>query len=178
MDEPLQANSSNEMRFYLLITRCEACGAGPWEVLWFDGPGEPGGVRRAHAHCTHCRGLRDFSYVSSYEPADPASPCINPTDEPSRLIDLDLWLGLYFTLVDQAESHQDPAEAHKLLVQAALCLAEALKFYGPDDAPPESAFFSETTRQAFRRNPQSFTRQRLRDLQAKLPPCPPWPQET
>ena len=53
--------------------------------------------------------------------------------------------------------------------QAALCLAEALKFYGQEEMPAESAFHKAESLAAFRNNPANFARTRLRELQAMLP---------
>jgi len=176
MQQPLAVHSSNEVQYYLLATPCEVCGKGP-SVLHAIAPGDkPQDVSVAKATCQACGSGRLLAFVSKYEPTDPDSPCISPIDEPSEVVDLDQWLGLYYQLADQADREDYPPRAHELNIRAALCLAEALKFYdSEDELPPESAFFSETTLVAFRQHPQNFPRQLLRDLQAKLPPRPDWP---
>ena len=176
MSQPLHVHSPNEVRYYLLATPCEVCGAGPC-VLHAVVPGRtPDEPALARATCQACRSGRILAFVSEYAPADADSPCISPVDEPSSVVDLDQWLGLYYQLHDLADRQQDPHRARQMTIDAALCLAEALKFYGDDELPPESAFFTEATLSAFREHPQNFPRQLLRDLQAKLPPAPAWPE--
>ena len=48
----------------------------------------------------------------------------------------------------------------------------ALKFYAGDDLPPASALFTEGGRRVFAEHPEKFARQRLCDMQAKLPALP------
>ena len=176
MSQPLQVHSPNEVRYYLLATPCEACGTGPC-VLHAVVPGRtPHEPALARATCQACRSGRILPFVSEYAPADADSPCISPVDEPSSVVDLDQWLGLYYQLHDLADRQEDPHRARQVTIDAALCLAEALKFYEDDELPPESAFFTEATLSAFREHPQNFPRQLLRDLQAKLPPAPAWPE--
>jgi len=69
----------------------------------------------------------------------------------------------------QGSSASSPAETRRNARQAALCLAEALKFHGQEELPPESAFFCEASRAAYRANPANYARTRLRELQALLP---------
>jgi len=58
----------------------------------------------------------------------------------------------------------------RLQVQSAACLAEALKFYDPDnDLPPEEAFFTAESRRQFRARPELFARDRIIGLRARLP---------
>ncbi len=178
MSQPLQVHSSNEVRYYLLATPCEVCDAGPC-VLHAAVPGpSPAEPQLARATCQACQSGRILPFVSEYEPADPDSPCISPVDEPSSVVDLDQWLGLYYQLAELADRQDDSRRARRTTIEAALCLAEALKFYEEEDdeLPPQSAFFTDATRQAFRDHPQNFPRQLLRDLQAKLPPTPDWPE--
>ena len=176
MQQPLHVHSSNEVRYYLLATPCEVCGAGPCVLHAVVPADEPGRCSLARAACQACRSGRILPFVSEYEPAEPASPCVSPVDEPSLVVDLAQWLGIYYQLADEAHREQNPRRAHRLSIESSLCLAEALKFYESDDElPPESAFFTEVTLAAFRQHPQNFPRQLLRDIQAKLPPLPDWP---
>jgi hypothetical protein len=102
--------------------------------------------------------------------AELADKIVNPTDEPSRIIDLGQWLSLFYLLVDSAQRAGKGLEARRLTFQAAQCVEEALKFYGPEDeSPPEGAFASAASRRAFAEHPERFARQRLRDIRGKLP---------
>lgn len=95
---------------------------------------------------------------------------INTSNAPSRLIDVGQWLVLFRVLLESAGSETDRRRARLLGFEAAQCLEEALKFYGPDnDLPPESACFSEGSLQRLRHHPQLFARSRLVNLRAKLP---------
>ncbi len=178
MQEPLQVHSANEVRYYLLATPCEVCGAGPCVMHAATPPADDSDAEHARATCQACQAGRVLPFVSEYQPADPDTPCISPTDEPSTVVDLDQWLGLFYQLSDFAARQSDPHEARLLTMRSTMCLAEALKFYEDDDdeMPPASAFFNDTSRLAFHEHPQNFTRQLLRDLQAKLPPAPAWPE--
>jgi len=55
-----------------------------------------------------------------------------------------------------------------------MCLEEALKFYKDQecDLPADDAFFVESSRDHYRKNPEHFSRQRLLALRAKLPSIP------
>jgi hypothetical protein len=171
VDEPLQAHTLNEVRYYLMVTPCQACGKGPWEVLTPNGTAAAEPVGLARARCRHCGAEREFRFR-----CDAPSPThgveaetINPTDEPSRIVDLGEWLSLFYLLIEAAASQESKPATRREGYRAALCLAEALKFYGDDELPPASAFFSERSAAAYRQHPESFARQRLRDMQAKLP---------
>lgn len=175
MQQTLQVHSVNEMRYYLLATPCEVCRTGPCVMHSVVPAGDDGQATIARATCQACQSGRMLAFVSEFQ-ADDDSPCISPTDEPSEAVDLDQWLGLFYQLSDFATAEADPVKARQMSAQAALCLAEALKFYEDDDElPPESSFFSDTTRDAFHMHPQNFARQLLMDMQAKLPPTPAWP---
>ena len=178
MAEPLKVQSSNELQYYLMVTPCDQCQAGVWELRGSVQPGSPGSVRSAPARCRHCQGERDFTFISQAEPSDPDSLAISPSDEPGTLIDLDQWLALAYLMLDQA-TRQEGVDAHQSQIRAALCFAEAMKFYGTDDElPPAEAFFHEQTAQAFHEHPEAFARQHLQDQLTKLPPPPAWSQDT
>jgi hypothetical protein len=175
MDEPLRAHTPNELRFYLMVSPCPQCG-GPWEPVWpASRPAglDPGGDRAREAtvaaRCKRCRTERafrvrwDHDVPSEGEGAD----CINPTGKPSRIIDLGQWVSLYWLFADSPAS--SPAEGRRIARTAHLCLDEALKFYGADEFPPDSALFTGASLSAYREHPENYARQRLRDLQAKLP---------
>jgi len=129
-------------------------------------------VLQAEVSCNHCHSRRPLTFISQFSVSQdpPESETINPTDQPSRLIDLGQWLSLFYLLVEIAARETHPAESRRISFRAALCLAEALKFYsGDDELPPAEAFFTADTREAFGRYPEKFARQRLRDMRAKLP---------
>ena len=172
--EPLRANSWSEAYLYLKVTPCTDCASGPWEL---DTPDDAtgDGPRRLRAHCAHCGAAREFTFECDPTDADAAieglslEP-VNPSDEPSRIIDLGQWLSLFYTFVDSATKTADKGEARRLTFQAAQCLDEALKFYAPDDdLPPESAFFTDRSRQAFADHTGKFAREKLRLMRRKLP---------
>ena len=144
MSEPLQAHSVNEARYYLKVTPCPACGKGPWEVD--EQPSDGGEGAAFNGHCRHCGAKQEFRFRCAKGRGDTGDDeVINPTDEPSTLVDLRQWLSLFYALIEAATREPSRPEARRIGYRAALCLAEALKFYGDDELPPESAFFTETT---------------------------------
>jgi hypothetical protein len=169
MDEPLPAFTRNEVWCYLRVTPCPSCGHGPWEVQREDADGR---ALALLCRCRKCgREMRlDFTAACDQPDAGAAAEVLNPTDEPSRIIDLAQWVGLFHRLVEQAARDASKTHARRAGLQAALCLAEALKFHvAGQDEPPETAFFNETTRRAFREHPERFSHSRLRELQGRLP---------
>ena len=172
MSDPLTAASLAEVETYLQVHPCPACQQGPWRA---ELPEAMSGVDprlTVPARCLHCGREQALQFVvrnPQIRPDDPTAP-INPDPEPSRIVDLAQWLGLFQTYLEQASRHPDKGQARWLGYRAKLCLGEALKFYDDDDQlPAESAFFSDASRQAYRRHTERFARQRLRDLQARLP---------
>jgi hypothetical protein len=169
---PLRAYTFREAQYYLTVTCCQHCGKGPWLIDdTAVGPAATGGLTLITGRCKNCQAQREFSFVCDYElPRDGAElELINPTDQPSRIVDLGQWLSVFYLLVESAASDDSSVGTRRSGYQAALCLAEALKFYGDDELPPASAFFSETTAAIFRSHPEKFARQKLRDMQSKLP---------
>ena len=172
MDEPLPAHTLNEVRYYLMVTPCAACGNGPYAADEIRQPPENPSVVVVEAHCEHCDAKRSFAATTQHELPETGvrAEIINPGREPSRIVDLGQWLGLFYLLVESAFSADKPVETRRLGYRASLCLSEALKFYGLDDElPPGSAFFVPGTIEAYRNNPEKFARQKLRDMQTKLP---------
>jgi hypothetical protein len=173
--EPLRANSWTEAYFYLKVTACESCSQGPWELQDEQpGPDDPE-ERMLRARCLHCGARRQFLFrrrrpdrqARRLEGLDLEH--LNPTDEPSRIIDLGQWLSLFYALVDSAAKDPDKQRTRRLTFQAAQCLDEALKFYGDHDLPPASAFFTDRSRQAYADHPEKFARERLRQMRSRLP---------
>jgi hypothetical protein len=181
MDEPLQAHTPNELEYYLRVTPCARCGHGPL-VPQRPEPADAGAaedgdpappLRQAsvRTRCKRCGHHQTFHFGWQYDvPDGPGdADCINPSDQPSRIIDLGQWLGLYYMFAEAAAPADSPAEARRAYRQAAMCLAEALKFHGPEELPPEAAFFREASLTAYRANPANYARTRLRELEAVLP---------
>jgi ribosomal protein L37E len=177
MDQPLQVHSPNEIPYYLMVTSCAKCGhgplvpqdpqAGPADVAEGDAGADECSVQ---ARCRRCGAEHAFRFRWPQDTAAGApAEGVSPTDQPSRAIGLGQWVGLYSYFSDASSSADSPAESRALARQASLCLAEALKFYGREELPPESAFYCETSRAAFRANPANYARTRLRELQALLP---------
>jgi len=169
--EPLEAHTFNEVCYYLAVTSCQACGKGPWEIDHSELPDPATRTTTVEAHCRNCAGRRSFAFTCRHDsPREgPEAETINPLAEPSRIIDLAQWLSLFYLLAESAAADAAPTATRQKGYQMALCLAEALKFYGDDELPPESAFFTAATADIFRRHPERFARQKLRDIQAKLP---------
>jgi hypothetical protein len=153
-----------DQRVLTVPVTCRACGRSA--VFQFDtgrlGPGEST--------------LEGFAELGA--PAGSQTvPAINPTERPSRVIDVAGWLTLFAMLQDEARPSEDEtrtardrATVRRLQIQASACLGEALKFYDADnDLPPEDAFFSKRSRRQFRQHPELFARDRLIGLRAKLP---------
>jgi len=178
MDEPLRAQTPNEVPYYLMVTSCAGCGRGslapveppePAGDALRQGPGPREAV--VYARCRRCGRDHTFRFRWQHDvPAAADDPDgINPTDQPSRIIDLGQWVGLYCHFSDASSSAEPPGESRRLARRAALCLAEALKFHAGAELPPESAFSCEASAAAYRQNPANYARTRLRELQALLP---------
>jgi len=175
----LQARTANEARYYLMVTPCPKCGKGPWVFGSADqtfSPADQGQqaspAMTVKATCRACSGPQEFTFQVQHDVplTGSDSETINPASAPSELIDLAGWLSLFYLLLERASTSPDHIVSRKAGYQAALCLGEALKFYADDeDLPPESAFFTPTSQAIYREHPDNFSRQRLRDMQGKLP---------
>ncbi len=96
---------------------------------------------------------------------------VNPTDEPSHIVDVGQWIMLFRMITEAASKETDKTQARHLGIEAAQCLEEALKFYDEvdNDLPPPEAVFTDASRERFRKVPQQFSKRRLIDLRSKLP---------
>lgn len=160
-----------------MATRCQSCGKGPVQAAGHEAlalPGAPG--RKLTARCQSCGYEQVFVFdlsdvADAGVPSQGEPPHINPSNEPSRAIDLAQWLMLFEAIVRAADQQADPAESRRLGYEAAQCLEEALKFYpaGDSEWPEESAFFHDWTLDRFRSHKHLFARTRLVDLRQKLP---------
>jgi hypothetical protein len=172
---PLPAVSVIERHFYLMVAQCSQCGKGPFKLVSTEKvPDQP--VDIWYVQCRQCRaGLRLVFdrkplLVDEIESAADSLPEVNPSDRPSRLIDLGQWLGLFHRILAAASEEKDRKESQRLGYEATLCLEEALKFYIPEsDLPPAEAFWTDISKQRLREHPELFVRQRLLQMREKLP---------
>ncbi len=175
-EEPLVAHSLAEAYLYLMATSCPACGRGP-----LKGADARLVDREKHATvvviaatCDACRQAIEPMFKLSGHPSPETrdSPTVvNPTDEPSRILDAGQWITLFRMITEAAAKTADKAQARHLGLEAAQCLEEALKFYDDvdNDLPSTEALFTQASRQRFRDHPEQFSRRRLIELRSKLP---------
>jgi hypothetical protein len=174
--DPLVAHSLAEVYLYLMAMHCSGCDSGPVEGTEPrpDGSTEELQLLLA-ARCTACgreQRLRfSLPHGTGKDPSKPdAVPVVNPTSEPSRIIDVAQWLTLFRSLAEAASRLPNPQEMRRVGIEAAQCLEEALKFYEPDnDLPPGDALYTAASRRRLREHPQEFSRQRLVELRSRLP---------
>lgn len=170
------AHSLSEAYFYLMATSCTRCGQGP--LRGADAKSSQVGDGRAGVSIAFtCRACGAAGGNLFQLPAGHAAsvaeqyPKVNPTDEPSRILDVAQWLTLFRMITQAASTESDKVAARQLGLEAAQCLEEALKFYddSESDLPPRHAFFHEASRSRYQLEPQQFSRRRLLDLRSKLP---------
>ena len=174
-DEALHAHSLAEVRLYLRVAPCAQCGKGP---LRLEGaPRRVDNETLLHEICISCSTCA-ATWSWSVEligdrpggaPSDEVT--INPSSEPSRIIDLGQWLVLVSLLLDEVTRESNKTHARELGLSAARCLDEALKFYTDEDndLPPPEAFFDAASQRRFRESPEQFSRQRVAGLKSGLP---------
>jgi hypothetical protein len=188
--QPVPVHSLTEASLYVMLVACDECGGSVWPRL-AEGTG-PDETRTLTVPITchscgrsecirfdvtridppECRGGLQ-AWVEELQGGQ--TPPINPTQEPSRAIDVAGWLMVHAMLSDanRALTLLDTADRgllRSMQMQAGECIDEALKFYDLDnDLPPEDAFFTEAGRRQFREHPELFLRQRLVSLRMKMP---------
>jgi hypothetical protein len=187
-------HSLTEARLYIKAKSCGSCSVGPLVLneagSCYDAGRESLTVPVACSHCGHGEHVVfDTEEVDRRGPVlgmlfelrdacrQPAAQIINPTREPSRIIDVAGWLMLHTMLAQEARATaaesmnlSKRAAVRRMQVEAGQCLDEALKFYDEDnDLPPQEAFFSEQGYRQFRDRPELFTRQRLIELRSQFP---------
>jgi hypothetical protein len=99
------------------------------------------------------------------------SAVVNPTDEPSRLLDVGQWIMLFRMIVEAASRETNKVQVRHFGIEAAQCLEEALKFYDEvgNDLPPPEALFTDASRERFQEHPEQYSRRRLLELRSRLP---------
>ena len=174
--EALATHSLAEAYLYLMVTPCRECGKGPLRAddARPEDEDKPTVRLTLRVTCSACDQREDMTFVIPADTArvgDDTSTTINPTDEPSRIIDVAQWITLFRTITEAASRQTDKQEARRLGIEAAQCLEEAIKFYrdADNDLPPGEAFFHEQSRKRFHDHPERFSRRRLIDLRGKLP---------
>lgn len=175
-DQQLHAKSLAEAFFYLLVTPCRICAQGPLRAELARGAEQTQGHWQIiiPSLCKECGEEYEHTFLLDEKPntLSPTDvPTINETNDSSRLIDVGQWIVLFRMITEAASGERDKQHARQLGIEAAMCLEEALKFYRDEesDLPADGAFFVESSRQHYRKNPDHFSRQRLLDLRAKLP---------
>lgn len=187
-------HSFAEAYLYLLLNRCLGCGGGALGMDWNRVTQDPeretitavftckvcgrAGSFRFDARQVDLEAVRMSDFAAWEKPgSQPVVPPVNPTDEPSRVIDVAGWLTLFGVLSEKARQVareaikvRDRAVVRQLQIQAGQCIDEALAFFLEDnDLPPREAFFSEESWRQFMERPALFVRDRLLDLRSKLP---------
>ncbi len=174
-DPPADAvplHSVQEEYFYLMVNPC-ACGM-PWRTG--DQQAAPGGgglVHPVHATCPGCGAERTFTFALRQRP-EAARPApvreVNPTDEPSRAIDLGQWMTLARFYLARIERLRDAVAKAQSLLDARQCLEEALKFFPPAaETAPADALWTDAGRHVAAETPDLLTRPRIETMLARLP---------
>ncbi len=176
--KPLHAHSFAEVSLHLMATPCKQCACGPLRAADFSPRGLKSAARTrgdttVTAVCRACGHAHEFEFAlpqgAPVEDPDDLYPIINPTDQPSAIIDVGQWITLFRMILTAASKETDKIEARRLGYEAALCLEEAIKFYDDNELPPEDAVFCDATRARLREHPEQFAKQRLRNMRARLP---------
>jgi hypothetical protein len=174
--EALPAHGVAEAYLYLMATSCDACGKGPLRADEPDAATPPGGdaVLSLSVRCGACGRDRVYTFAVPRGPTvarDAALFEVNPTTEPSRILDVGQWIMLHLLHAESARHESNKHEARGMRLRAGQCLEEALKFYsdGDNDLPPPDAFFCESSRRRFRDHPERFSRRRIINLRRRLP---------
>jgi len=171
----LPARSIIERHFYLMVTQCEHCELGPFDLVSSERTGDDR-IDIWYVRCRSCRTGRRLMFdrskllVEERESTESALPVVNPTERASELLDVGQWLALFHAIISAAAEQTDRKEAQRLGYEATLCLEEALKFYSPDsELPGEEAFFTESSRRRLQEHPEQFAREKLHQMRQKLP---------
>lgn len=170
-DEPVHVHGVQEEHFYMMVHPC-ACGR-PWQSDSHEMEEDPTRVlHHVAATCFKCGARRTFHFQldSRVGPKDPIRQ-INPTQEPSRALDVAEWMDLARFYLGRIERLSDKVRKAQSLLDARQCLEEAMKFYSPDDdAPPASALWSKTSRRKAAQQTEAFRRKTIEAMLGRLPP--------
>lgn len=178
-DGPLIAHSLAEAYLYLMATPCPSCGRGPLQGSDARAPDEKHTQRIRLAidvRCNACGQSSPLTFdlplgLGTTKDRESGPAVVNPTEEPSQIIDVAQWLTLFRMITEAASREANKVEARMLGLEAAQCLEEALRFYEDqdNDLPPREAFFHDSSRKRLADHPEQFSRRRLVELRAKLP---------
>jgi hypothetical protein len=171
----LPAHSILERHFYLMVLSCEQCSEGPFELLsteqspdkltdiWF-------------IKCKKCENGQRLTFdntklkIDAIENRTSELLEVNPTDQPSELMDVGQWLALFYSILNAASTQTDKKQSQQLGYEATLCLEEALKFYQQDsDLPPANAIWNENSKEQLKEHPELLLRSKLLHMREKLP---------
>lgn len=172
---PLVAHSLAEAYLYLMATPCAACEKGPLKGSDAQRVGHGADlVVRMNVTCSGCGAATALAFRLPQDLGTDdhgGTTVVNPTDDPSCIVDVAQWVTLSRVIAEAAGKETDKVQARHLGLEATLCLEEALKFYDNEDndLPSPAAFFHDASRRRFREHPEQFSRQRLLSLRGKLP---------
>ena len=169
--EVIHVHSVQEEYFYLMVHPCGCGGAWQSESQNVDEDG-PRVTHHVTARCAACGTGQTFHFQLD-APVGPKGPIrqVNPTDEPSRAIDLAGWMDLARFYLGRIDRLQQAVERAQSLLDARQCLEEALKFYDARrEDPPASALWSKASRDKARRQGDAFQRSALVQMLDRIPP--------
>jgi len=154
-----------------MVNAC-ACG-GAWMADDLGTRADADGLlHRVAGRCARCGAEREFQFAMPAEARAPGPVReINPTAEPSRAVDALQWLDLARFYLGRIDRLHAPAERAASLLDARLCLEETLKFFGPGDALPADAVWSDTGRKRLDADLAACTRSAVEAMLAKIPPA-------
>lgn len=171
-DRPLEAHSPQEALLYVMICPCAVCGR---STVSPEAPSTStvGNLLRIIGVCGNCGSSHEYRFAEcggdvSDDPLAQNSP-INPTENPSLIIDVVQWVSLYAYFADAASRTPDPQESRWRMIRAGECLDEALRFYDDGQLPDESVAFAIGSRELLRKHPSRYRRDHLAGLRQKCP---------
>ena len=172
--DAIPVHSVQEEYFYMMVHACP-CG-GAWAGR--SQQVENAGASLRHevtARCARCGAEQTLRFELAAPGPGAAPPTaireINPTDEPSRALDLVEWMQLGRFYLERIGRLRDLLERAQSLLDARQCLEEALKFYGPgDDGPPPRALWSDASRAKAAEQPALYSRAGLAAMLDRMPP--------
>ncbi len=173
--ELLKSFSIVERYFYLMTLKCNNCGSGPFEFVSKEqSPDEK--VDIWYVKCKKCRTGQRLMFdrttllIDTEQFTGNELPIVNPSDKPSKLLDVGQWLAIFQAIISAAAQQEDKKQIQRLGYEATLALEEAIKFYTSEsDLPPQEAMWTESTKQQFQEHPEIFERHRILSMREKLP---------